>query len=155
MNEIATQKAGHPVSPWLPLVLRLAGVSFIVFFGIALLGILTSLDKTMLQSGPGQLLMRLVRWGQQGGGGEHYELMISAIYIVWGAFLWKVAANPLGNKVFLDFTVTANLAHFGLMFLQGLLMQGEHIHLLGDVLLGWLLLGVLMAVWLPARRYAH
>ncbi|ARU54590.1 hypothetical protein OLMES_0487 [Oleiphilus messinensis] len=32
-------------------------------------------------------------------------------------------------------------------------MQHEHIHLVGDVLLGWIGLGVLIVFWLPARKY--
>ena len=63
--------------------------------------------------------------------------MISTIYLVWGAFLWRAASQPFRHRLFIDFTVAANAAHFGLMFLQGLLMPGEHIHLAGDVLLGW------------------
>lgn len=153
MNHAIAAKS--PVSPWLPRVIRLVSVSFLVFFGSAVFLILTHVDHLLLESAPGQLLMRLVRWGHQDGGGEHYELMISVVYIVWGAFLWKAAANPLGNKLFLDFTVVANLAHFGLMFLQGVLMHGEHIHLLGDVLMGWVLVVALMVVWLPARAQAQ
>ncbi|MGV8744124.1 DUF6632 domain-containing protein, partial [Pseudomonas aeruginosa] len=76
----------------------------------------------------GRLLVRLVPWGDQQGGGQHYELMISTIYLVWGAFLWSAASQPFRHRLFIAFTVAANDAHFGLMFLQGLLLPGEHIH---------------------------
>ncbi|MDQ6155143.1 hypothetical protein NMF55_09175, partial [Pseudomonas aeruginosa] len=88
------------------------------------------------------------------GGGQHYELMISTIYLVWGAFLWRAASQPFRHRLFIDFTVAANAAHFGLMFLQGLLMPGEHIHLAGDVLLGWASLLPLMLFWIPQRKRA-
>lgn len=144
----------YTASPWLAFVLRLTSVSFILFFGGAILLVLLRLDVTLMQSEIGRLFMRLVRWGDQNGGGEHYELMISTIYVVWGCFIWKAAANPLEQKLFLDFTVLANMAHFSLMFMQGLLMHGEHIHLVGDVMLGWASLVLLMIVWLPARAHA-
>lgn len=80
--------------------------------------------------------------------------MISTIYLVWGAFLWRAASQPFRHRLFIDFTVAANAAHFGLMFLQGLLIPGEHIHLAGDVLLGWASLLPLMLFWIPQRKRA-
>ena len=41
--------------------------------------------------------------------------MISIVYIVWGFFLVAVARDPGGKKLFIDFTLAANVAHFGLM----------------------------------------
>ena len=124
------------------------------FFGLALATLLLRLDQSLLDSDAGRLLLRLVRWGDQQGGGQHYELMISTIYLVWGAFLWRAASQPFRHRLFIDFTVAANAAHFGLMFLQGLLMPGEHIHLAGDVLLGWASLVPLMLFWIPQRKRA-
>ncbi|WP_043177135.1 hypothetical protein, partial [Pseudomonas aeruginosa] len=122
-----------PVSatPWLTLSIRLMAGGFLLFFGLALATLLLRLDQSLLDSDAGRLLLRLVRWGDQQGGGQHYELMISTIYLVWGAFLWRAASQPFRHRLFIDFTVAANAAHFGLMFLQGLLMPGEHIHLAG------------------------
>ncbi len=127
---------------------------FLLFFGLALATLLLRLDQSLLDSDAGRLLLRLVRWGDQQGGGQHYELMISTIYLVWGAFLWRAASQPFRHRLFIDFTVAANAAHFGLMFLQGLLMPGEHIHLAGDVLLGWASLLPLMLFWIPQRKRA-
>ena len=145
-----------PVSatPWLTLSIRLMAGGFLLFFGLALATLLLRLDQSLLDSDAGRLLLRLVRWGDQQGGGQHYELMISTIYLVWGAFLWRAASQPFRHRLFIDFTVAANAAHFGLMFLQGLLMPGEHIHLAGDVLLGWASLVPLMLFWIPQRKRA-
>ncbi|AIV66086.1 putative membrane protein [Burkholderia pseudomallei] len=140
-----------PASPWLSLVIRLLGVSFVLFFGAAIVTILLGIDHRATGDPIGLLVLRLVRWGGVHGGGEHYELMISTVYVVWGAFLWKAADAPFEHALFLDFTVVANVAHFGLMFVQGLTMPGEHLHLVGDVALGWLALALFAATWLPAR----
>lgn len=144
----------YTVSPWLIRVMRLLALGFLLFFGTGMIVILFY-NQSLLNSEGGRLAMSLVRWGNPGGGGEHYELMICVIYIVWGAFLWRAAANPLRHKLFMDFTVVANTAHFGLMFIQGLLMHGEHIHLVGDILLGWAGLLLLILFWLPARAHAN
>ncbi len=148
--------SSSPVSatPWLTLSIRLMAGGFLLFFGLALATLLLRLDQSLLDSDAGRLLLRLVRWGDQQGGGQHYELMISTIYLVWGAFLWRAASQPFRHRLFIDFTVAANAAHFGLMFLQGLLMPGEHIHLAGDVLLGWASLLPLMLFWIPQRKRA-
>ncbi len=116
-----------------PAVLEFEGMDVVVLA----ISLLLRLDQSLLDSDAGRLLLRLVRWGDQQGGGQHYELMISTIYLVWGAFLWRAASQPFRHRLFIDFTVAADAAHFGLMLLQGLLMPGEHIHLAGDVLLGW------------------
>jgi hypothetical protein len=145
----------QPISVvWLPRITLLTGLGFLVFFSIAAVGILFNLDQHIMPYEWGQLVMRMVRWGHQGGGGEHYELMIAVIYIVWGLFLIKASREPLAHKLFMDFTLLGNAGHFGLMFFQGLLMKDEHIHLAGDVMLGWLLLAIFAITWLPARKYA-
>lgn len=133
-------------------VIRLMGAGFILFFGSAIALILFKLDHLLLQSEVGQVILRLVRWGELNGGSEHYELMISVIYVVWGFYLWLAATRPLSNKIFLDFTMFANIAHFGLMLAMGIFVHGEHLHLVGDVLLGWVILIIFILVWLPARN---
>jgi hypothetical protein len=80
--------------------------------------------------------------------------MICTIYLVWAIFLWRCAGNPLQEKTFLDFTMVANAAHFGLMFFQGLFLHGEHQHLFGDILLGWSGLILFIVFWIPSRRFA-
>ena len=64
-----------PVSatPWLTLSIRLMAGGFLLFFGLALATLLLRLDQSLLDSDAGRLLLRLVRWGDQQGGGQHYE----------------------------------------------------------------------------------
>ncbi len=128
----------------LPFVIRFTAFGFAVFFFVLALH---SLDVANL----GSEYLALVRWGSHG---EAYELMICTIYLVWAIFLWRCADNPLQEKTFLDFTVVANVAHFGLMFFQSFYMEGEHQHLHGDVLLGWSGLLLLIVFWIPVRKYA-
>lgn len=135
----------YRMSPWLPWIIRLSAVGTTLFFGLLGLHSLRLLDF-----GPGYL--SFVRWGSNS---EAYELMICTIYLVWSAFLWAAARRPLQQKLFLDFTITANLAHFSVMFLQSLFLHGEHHHMMEDVLLGWVGLLVLMVAWIPARRHAR
>ena len=125
----------------LSLVLRAIGAVFVLFFVGAFIG------SAMKISTP-DLLYRMLGWGSVG---DAEEQMISIVYIVWGLFLWVAARDPLRNRLFIDFTLWANLAHFGLMGIQSF-TYGEHTHLYGDVLLGFLILAVLAATWLPVRR---
>ena len=94
------------------------------------------------------LLYRMLGWGDVG---DAEEQMISIVYIVWGLFLWLAARDPARHRLFIDFTLAANLAHFGLMAIPSF-TYGEHTHLSGDVLLGFVILGVLAWAWLPIRR---
>ncbi|AHI67186.1 DUF6632 domain-containing protein [Burkholderia thailandensis] len=152
MRSTSPQRHDRPqASPWLSLITRLLGVSFVLFFSTLIVTILLGIDHQIAGNPIGLLALRLVRWGGVHGGGEHYELMISAVYVVWGVFLWEAANEPFEHKLFLDFTVAANAAHFGLMFVQGLVMPGERIHLVGDVALGWFVLVLFAATWIPAR----
>lgn len=155
MSSTSTKRRDWPqASPWLSLITRLLGVTFLLFFGTAIVTILLGIDHQIAGSSVGLLILRLVRWGGVHGGAEHYELMISVIYVVWGVFLWRAADDPFKHTLFLDFTVAANVAHFGLMVVQGLMMPGEHIHLVGDVALGWFALVLFAATWIPARSKA-
>ncbi len=129
-------------SRWLPLVIRLFAASLLTFFGLGL--IVSTFDVDL-----GHHLMSLIRWGMDDG--RHYEVMIETIYVVWAVFLWRAAADPARNALFLDFTVWANAAHFTVMAAMGVMMDGEHQHLYGDVLLGFLGLAVFAAVWFSAR----
>ncbi|KQG96718.1 hypothetical protein APC57_02955 [Acinetobacter baumannii] len=131
---------------------KLMGYSFLIFFISAVLLIFFDVPQFLLQFEWGKFFVRTLRWGELHGGGEHYELMISVIYIVWGWFLLKAANNPLENYIFLEFTMFANIAHFGAMFIMSLVMPHESLHLIGDVLLGWLGLGIYIYFWLPVRK---
>lgn len=112
---------------WIASVLRTNAVLFVGFFGFAFLAV--ALDIPL-----GERLEDLTRWGQHG---HAYELMITSVYAVWGCYLWAAARSPLDHRLFLGFTVTANAVHFTVMLLEAVLMEDEHLHLVGDVLLGW------------------
>lgn len=136
----------------LPKTIMLMGLGFIGLFGTALLLMAFGLTEVLLRSEFGTLLLRLVRWGGVSSHAEHYEAMICVIYVVWGWYLFKVAPQPEKNIAFLDFTVAANIAHFGLMTMMAFVMPNEKLHLLGDILLGGSLLILFMWFWIPSRR---
>jgi hypothetical protein len=78
--------------------------------------------------------------------------MLAAVYIVWGVYLWIAARAPLQHRLFIDFTITANLAHAAVMAVQSFAYQGEHAHLWGYVVILFAVIGVLAALWLPVRK---
>lgn len=122
--------------------LRAVGALFVAFFGLAFL--LVALGAPL----PGTVTAA-TRWGH---GGDAYELMITSIYTVWGVYLWRSGGNPERHVSFVDFTLTANVVHFGVMLVLALVLKGEHAHLTGDVLAGWTAVAALAITWLPARR---
>lgn len=132
----------HAPNQALALVLRGVGAMFIVFFTLAFVASATKSDMP-------DLLYRMTGWGDIG---DAEEQMISVVYVVWGFFLFAAARDPERNKLFIDFTLAANVAHFGLMAVQAVVYPDEHTHLYGDVLLGFAILAVLAAVWIPARK---
>lgn len=115
------------VPRWITWVLRTNAVLFVGFFGFAF--IVLALDIPL-----GERLEDLTRWGQHG---RAYELMITSVYTVWGCYLWAAARSPRQHRLFLGFTVTANVVHFTVMLLEAVFMKDEHLHLFGDVLAGW------------------
>lgn len=121
--------------------LRLVGAIFVVFFVFAFIASATKMTEP-------DLLYRMLGWGSAG---DAEEQMISVIYIVWGVFLWRAAADPFGNALFINFTIAANVAHFGLMAVQSFVFPGEHTHLYGDVLIGFIVLAILAVPWFAAR----
>lgn len=137
----------------LPKVIILMGAGFVFFFGIILLSMSFGVLNNLLNSDVGIFFMRLVRWGGVEPNAEHYEAMICIIYVVWGVFLLKIAKHPEQNIAFLDFTLFANIAHFGLMTGMAFLMPNEKIHLIGDLLLGWSVLILFMIFWFKSREY--
>lgn len=121
--------------------LRVVGAVFVVFFVAAFGASATKMAEP-------EWLYRLVGWGSVG---DAEEQMISIIYIVWGVFLWLAAKDPFKHSMFINFTIAANVAHFGLMAVQSLVMPGEHTHLYGDVLLGFIVIAILAVPWFAAR----
>jgi hypothetical protein len=69
-------------------------------------------------------------------------------------FLFRSAEAPLTNRLFLDFNLTANSAHFGVMLAMAVAMRDEHQHIGGVLALGLLTTVPLAACWLPIRRAA-
>ncbi|GAD99559.1 hypothetical protein PVAR5_8274 [Paecilomyces variotii No. 5] len=83
-------------------------------------------------------LVLLLAWGtyeyRKTGGAEQHEEMIAIIYIIWGSYLIRAARNPFENELFLDFSVTANVAHISLMTFMAIYNGQDRIHLTGDIL---------------------
>jgi len=68
--------------------------------------------------------------------------MIVAVYSVMGIFLRKASNSPVENKSLIDFTIWANLAHAVKMLVSALILEGESMHFIGDVLMLALVVGV-------------
>jgi hypothetical protein len=129
---------------WLPAMIRLTALGYLLFFVPDLV-----LASTHHIDGLPPLLARLFDWG---AGGDPVAVMFSTVYIVWALFLFASARAPLANRLFLDFNLTANAAHFGVMVVMAIAMGDEHRHLAGVVALGLLTTVPLAACWLPVRR---
>ena len=153
MNQAAgtTTEAGRPENAprtpypprWVATVLRVNAALFVAFFGIAF--VVVALEVPL-----GHQLGSLTQWGQHG---RAYELMITSLYTTWGYYLWIAARSPLEHRLFLGFTVTGNVVHFSVMLLEAVLMPGEHLHLVGVVLVGWISV-ISLAVAVQALRAA-
>ena len=126
----------------LALMLRLTAVAFVVVFTLLFLASVTQTDTP-------ELLYSLFAWGDIG---DAEEQMLAAVYIVWGIYVWIAARAPMRHRLFIDFTITANLAHAAVMAVQSFTYEGEHAHLWGDVVILFAVFGVLAALWLPMRR---
>lgn len=131
------------LEPWLKSVTVAFGGGMVFFFLPILLLLPFRVDLP-------PALEALLRWGP--GGAEQYEEMIAAVYIVWGVFLLRAAGDSHKNALFLDFTACANVAHIGLMTLMAVVNEGDRIHLVGDVLGAWLVLGPFVYVWSSVKK---
>jgi hypothetical protein len=78
--------------------------------------------------------------------------MFSTVCVVWAIFLFRCARAPQANRLFLDFNLTANSAHFGVMLIMAVTMPDEHQHIAGVLAAGILSMVPLAACWLPVRR---
>jgi hypothetical protein len=132
------------VASWLPAMIRLTAVGYLLFFVPDLI-----LASTHHINGLPPLLARIFDWGE---GGDPVAVMFATVYIVWALFLYRSAKAPLANRLFIDFNLTANAAHFGVMLVMAVAMRDEHRHLAGVVALGLLTTVPLAACWLPVRR---
>lgn len=125
--------------------LRIIGAGWALFFAGLLLNTLADLFDH--DSWLGQRVM----WGH---GGDEYLLMLAAVNIVLGVFLYRSAAEPLANRTFIDFAVIANAAHLGLMLPMAIADPFDDAKLTGDVPAGILGTLVLAVLWLRVRPRA-
>jgi hypothetical protein len=130
----------------LPVMIRLTAVGYLLFFVPDLILATTHHIDTLPP-----LLARLFNWGQ---GGEPVAVMFSTVYLVWALFLFGSAKAPLANRLFLDFNLTANSAHFGVMLIMAVTTRDQHQHIAGVVALGLITTVPLAACWLPVRGLA-
>jgi hypothetical protein len=77
----------------------------------------------------------------------HYESMLTAIHIVWAVMLWRASENPERHRLFIDFTIWANIAH-GLVMLVATPMQKGFVMTLIE---GLPLFGIAAVLWWLAR----
>jgi hypothetical protein len=131
---------------WLPVIIRLTAVGYLLFFVPNLILATTHRINTLPP-----LLARLFNWGE---GGDAAAVMFSTVYVVWAIFLFRSARAPQSNRLFLDFNLTANSAHFGAMLIMAITMPDQHQHTAGVLALGVLSTVPLAACWLPVRRAA-
>jgi hypothetical protein len=129
---------------WLPVMIRLTAVGYLLFFVPNLI-----LASTHHIGALPPLSARLFNWG---AGGDSVAVMFSTVYVVWALFLFRSASAPLTNRLFLDFNLTANSAHFGAMIIMAVTMRDQHQHLAGVLALGLITTVPLAACWLPVRR---
>jgi len=131
-------------------MIRLTAIGYLLFFVPDLVLATTHHISTLPP-----LLARLFDWGQGGSNDQAVAMMFSTVYVVWAAFLLYSAKAPLANKLFLDFNLTANAAHFGVMLVMATTMSHEHQHIAGVLMLGLLTTVPLAACWLPVRSVAR
>jgi len=114
-------------SKWLPWMIRLTALGYLFFFVPDLL-----LATTHRIQGLPPVLARLFDWGN---GGDAVAVMFATVYIVWAIFLFGSARKPLTHRLFLDFNLTANAAHFTAMLIMALTMPEHHDHTVGVIAL--------------------
>lgn len=129
---------------WLPLMIRLTAVGYLLFFIPDLF-----LASTHQIHGLPPFPARLFNWGE---GGDAVAVMFATVYIVWAIFLFECARAPLAHRLFLDFNLTANSAHFIAMLIMALTMPEHRQHAAGVIALGLLTIVPIGACWLPVRR---
>ena len=142
MNQTRPQRAAS----WLPVMIRLTAIGYLLFFVPDLILATTHHINTLPP-----FFARLFNWG---GGGDAIAVMFATVYVVWALFLFGSARAPLSNKLFLDFNLAANSAHFVAMLIMALTMRDQHQHIAGVLALGFLTTVPLAACWLPVRRPA-
>jgi hypothetical protein len=102
----------------LKIFLRVYGVLTVLIFGTLLVAFAFKLSDF----NPGHTLHWMI-WDDVQG---HVGPMIVIIYLVWGAFFFLAAGNPVRYLSFLRFTMWANLAH-GLSMIP-MALEGTHMY---------------------------
>jgi hypothetical protein len=128
----------------LPWMIRLTAIGYLLFFAPNLLLAASHHIGTLPL-----FLARLFDWG---GSADATAVMLSTVYVVWAIFLFHSARAPFAHRLFLDFNLIANAAHFAAMLLMALTMPAEHRHTAGVFALGLISTIPLAACWLPLRR---
>lgn len=108
----------------LKVFLNAYGIFSLILFGG--LFSLTSFDAAIMQEGGA---LRFMRWDVLS---KHVELMLEAVYIVWGVFMLMAARKPVAYLSFLHFTLWANLVH-GLLMVPQAMMVGMMFKMFTDV----------------------
>jgi hypothetical protein len=133
---------------WLPAMIRLTAVGYLLFFVPDL-----KLASTHHINTSPPFFARLFDWGQGGPTDQAIAVMFATVYVVWALFLFGSAPSPLSNRLFLDFNLTAN-SHFAAMLIMAVTIGDQHQHIAGVLALGVLTTVPLAACWLPVRRGA-
>lgn len=120
-----------------------------IFFVVGFLPflVLVVVDSPIVAKG--SLIASLLRWHPYN---VAYEGMMVSVYVVWGIMLWKASEKPTENRLFIDFTIWANLVHAAIMLVFAIYFEGELIHIAGDVLA--LTLVAVVLYWLRPRPVA-
>jgi hypothetical protein len=139
-----TQTPPQRAATWLPVMIRLTAVGYLLFFVPDLILATTHHINTLPP-----FFARLFDWGE---GGDAIAVMFATVYVVWALFLFGSARAPLSNKLFLDFNLAANSAHYVAMLIMAVTMRDQHQHVAGVLALGVLTTVPLATCWLPARR---
>ncbi len=94
--------------------LNIYGVVSVILFGGLFL--LTMFNASILQEGGA---LRFMRWAPLA---PMIEMMLEAVYFVWGVFFFRAAKNPIRYISFINFTIWANLVHGVVMLVQAFMM---------------------------------
>jgi hypothetical protein len=100
----------------LQMFFRLFGWLSLLLFSVLLAAFVFGL-KAFDTGGP-------LNWMLWGGVGDHVAPMLLAVYVVWSVYIIKAARDPVAQRLFLEFTVWANVAH-GVVMIPHALMAPE------------------------------
>ncbi|SRR6266540_774385 len=129
--------------------LRIYGILSLIIFVPLMVGF--AVHTPLLSDEPKGALNWVIWNGIQCGSEPcHVPPMLFIIYIVWAAFFFLAAREPLAYVSFLNFTMWANFAHGLLMAVQALMHINTQWHrFLTDIPFVWILaFGIYL--WRPA-----